>query len=303
VNHESLLVERILPWATARDDVRGLAEVGSRTSTVTADEWADMDLMLLVRDPTLFHDSDDWIHEIGPAWLSLRHPGPFGDLPVRQVLFEGALDFDIVALAAGTLAKRLENPTVAFALGGGFQGGFRALIDKDNEIADLELPPHPPTADPSDISADDFDFVVNDFLFQVVWATKHLRRGELWAVKDDVDGYMKADLARVIEWHTIAIRPGTNIRSGGRYLERWADPRIVERLADTFATYEAADIARALMAMIQLFRDVASETAVALGFSYPEHSHAAVFGWAIKTLSPLETDLSAPNESSRRARN
>ena len=254
--------------------------------------------MLLVRDPILFHDSDDWIHEIGPAWLSLKHPGPFGDLPVRQVLFEGALDFDIVALAAGTLGERLEDPSVAFALGGGFQGGFRALVDKDNEIANLELPHHPSPSDASDITADDFDFVVNDFLFQVVWASKHLRRGELWAAKDDVDGYMKADLAQVIEWHAIAMRPSTNTRSGGRYLERWADPLIVERLADTFAAYEATAIARALIAMIQLFKDVASETAAALGFSYPQESHAVVYRWAIETLSPLAQDLGAPAESS-----
>jgi aminoglycoside 6-adenylyltransferase len=291
VNHETLLVERIIPWATDRDDVRGLAEVGSRTSTVPADEWADMDLMLLVRDPILFHDSDDWIHEIGPAWLSLKHPGPFGDLPVRQVLFDGALDFDIVALAAGTLAKRLEDRAVAFALGGGFQGGFRALLDKDDEIANLELPHHPPPPDPSDLSADEFDFVISDFLFQVVWASKHLRRGELWAAKDDVDGYMKAHLARVIEWHTIAKKLDANTRSGGRYLERWADPLIVERLAATFAAYEAGATARALIATIQLFKDVASETAAALGFSYPEQSHAAVYGWAVETLNPLAPDI------------
>lgn len=287
MSHEKLLVERIIPWATARDDVRGLAEVGSRTSTIPADEWADMDLMLLVRDPILFHDTDNWIHEIGPAWLSLKHPGPFGDLPVRQVLFEGALDFDIVALAAGTLGEKLTDPAVAFALGGGFQGGFRALIDKDNEITSLELPQHPPRSDTSDISAQDFDFVVNDFLFQVVWASKHLRRGELWAAKDDVDGYMKAHLAQVIEWHTIGIRPGTNTRSGGRYLEQWADPTIVERLSETFAAYEAEDIARALIAMIQLFKDVASETAAALGFRYPERAHASVYRWAVETLDPL----------------
>ena len=291
MNHETLLVERIIPWATDRDDVRGLAEVGSRTSTVPADEWADMDLMLLVRDPILFHDSDDWIQEIGPAWLSLKHPGPFGDLPVRQVLFQGALDFDIVALAAGTLGERLMDPAVAFALGGGFQGGFRTLLDKDDEIANLELPHHPPPPDPSDISADEFDFVINDFLFQVVWASKHLRRGELWAAKDDVDGYMKADLARVIEWHTISKKLDANTRSGGRYLERWADPLIVERLAATFAAYEAGAIARALIAMLQLFKDVASETAAALGFNYPEQSHAAVYGWAVETLNPLAPDI------------
>lgn len=293
-----LLSEQIVPWASARDDVRGLAELGSRTSTVPADEWADMDLMVLVRNPGLFHDSDDWIREIGPTWLTLRHPGPFGDLPVRQVLFDGALDFDIVAMEAGTLAKRLEDPSVAFALGGGFQGGFRVLIDKDDEIANLELPHQQPRSNSPDIPLDDFDFVVQDFLFQVVWAAKHLRRGELWAAKDDVDGYMKANLARVIEWHAIAMRPETRTRSGGRYLERWADPWIVERLPATFATYDPAAVARALIAMIQLFEEVATETAQALGLSYPSQAHAEIFRWAVATLSPLADDLGAMNEPS-----
>ena len=291
MNHQTLLDDRIIPWATARDDVRGLAEIGSRTSTTLADEWADMDLILLVRDPLIIHDSDDWIREIGPSWLSLKNHGPVEDLPVRQVLFEDALDFDIVALAAGTLAQKLEDPSVAFALGGGFQGGFRVLIDKDNEIANLVMPHHPSPPDLADISAGDFDLVINDFLFQVVWASKHLRRGELWAAKDDVDCYMKADLARVIEWHTMAMRPSINTRSGGRYLERWADPRIVERLSDTFAVYDAAAVARALIAMIDLFEDVALETASALGFSYPNQSHDAVRRWALETLSPLASEL------------
>ena len=74
-------------------------------------------------------------------------------------------------------------------------------------------------------------------------------------------------------------------------LERWADPLIVDRLSVTFAAYEASAVARALIAMIQLFKDVASETAAVLGFSYPEQSHAAVYGWAIETLSPLASEL------------
>jgi aminoglycoside 6-adenylyltransferase len=147
-----------------------------------------------------------------------------------------------------------------------------------------------------EVSADDFDFVVNDFLFQVVWASKHLRRGELWAAKDDVDGYMKAGLARVIEWHAMTKVPGANTRSGGRYLERWADHQIVERLSDTFATYQAAAVARALIAMIRLFKDVASETAALLGFSYPQRAHDAVYLWAVETLSPLAQDLDAATE-------
>ncbi len=94
------------------------------------------------------------------------------------------------------------------------------------------------------------------------------------------------------------MRPETRTRSGGRYLERWADPWIVERLPATFATYDPAAVARALVAMIQLFEEVATETAEALELSYPLQAHAEIFRWAVATLAPLADDLDAMNEPS-----
>ena len=124
-----------------------------------------------------------------------------------------------------------------------------------------------------------------------MWASKHLRRGELWAAKDDVDGYMKADLAQVIEWHAIANRPGINTRSGGRYLERWADPLIVERLSDTFAAYEATAVARALVRDDRPVPGRGLRNGISSRFfNFPKQAHDAVHRWAVETLSPLASD-------------
>lgn len=283
-SHDELLEDRIIPWAGADDRVRGLAELGSRTHEEPADEWADMDLLLVVADTAPFLDSDAWIDDIAPHWLALRHPGPFPGVPVRQVLFTGALDFDIVPITAGTVADRIAEPHLAELFG----GGFRPLVDKDGELASIEIPRHPPPLSTDDVTRSEFDFVVSDFLFQTVWAAKHLRRGELWAAKDDVDCYMKADLAGMIEWHTVATRPGTRTRGGGRYLERWADDRIVGALPASFAAYEPASVAAALIEMAALFRRVASETAGLLGYTYPDAAHDAVMRWVGECLSVYE---------------
>lgn len=95
-----------------------------------SDAWADMDLLLLVTDPDAIRDRDDWLREIGAVWVALRHPGPLRDLPVRQVMFEGALDFDIVAAPAGRFAEVVANPDARQALG----EGFRPVLDKDGEL-------------------------------------------------------------------------------------------------------------------------------------------------------------------------
>lgn len=269
------------------DSVRAVAELGSRTRG-DVDEWADMDLLLLVRDKTRFIDTDDWIEEIGDYWVAVRHPGPFDDLPVRQVLFEDGLDFDIVPVEAGTLGDRLADPGIAFALTGGYGGGFRVVLDKDGELASTDLHSHqsPPDHRPA-VTREAFDFVVGDFLFQVVWAAKHLRRGELWAVKDDVDCYMKADLVKVLEWEAMTRGETGTVRSGGRYLERWTTPEILDRLPGLFPGYDRRQVADALLAQIDLFGDVGSRVAAELGFQYPHTGHQRIRTWAEACLRPI----------------
>jgi hypothetical protein len=238
-----------------------------------------MDLMLLVTDPDMIRDRDAWIAEIGPFWVALRHPGPLRDLPVRQVMFEGALDFDIVAAPAGRFAEVLANPDARRALGEAFQ----AVLDKDGELASTFIPPLPATDVLPD--AESFGFVANDFLYQTVFVAKRLHRGELWRVKDDVDCYMKGDVLRMIEWHARTRRPGVAVWPEARLLERWADPRVLEALPAVFATYDRASVARALLAMMDLFRWIGLEIAESAGLAYPVAGHDAVSAWVRRAVA------------------
>lgn len=281
--HEELLNSAIIPWAIADDNVTGLAEMGSRVNREPADEWADLDLLILAHDVERILDDDRWITSIGPYWLALKHPGPFEGTPVRQVLFEGGLDFDIVPVTSGSLIQRSDHPAFRALLG----DGFRILIDKEGELEWLPSLPMPEPLAPTDIKEADYHFAVRDFLFQLVWATKHLRRGELWAAKDDVDCYMRAHLAEMLEWHAAADRPGTHTRSGGRHIEDWASDRFVPRFRDTFATYDERGIAAAPIEVMELFHEVAQETAALLGLSYPTASHERIETWMRSTLEPV----------------
>ena len=284
--HDELLNSAIIPWAMADDNVTGLAGLGSRVDQERTDEWADMDLLVLADEIETILDDDRWIRSIAPHWLALKHPGPFDGTPVRQVLFEGGLDFDIVPLTSGSLKQSSADPAIRALLG----DGFSILVDKEGELEALPSLPMPEPLTPSAINGADYDFAVRDFLFQLVWATKHLRRGELWAAKDDVDCYMRTHLAEMLEWHAVAERPGTHTRSGGRHLEDWASERFVPRLRDTFATYDSRGIATALIEVTALFREVAQETAALLGFSYPTTSHEHIETWMRSTLDPVLYD-------------
>jgi aminoglycoside 6-adenylyltransferase len=134
--------------------------------------------------------------------------------------------------------------------------------------------PQPPTQN-------QFLNLVNDFWYHAVWVAKKLRRGELWTAKQCCDSYMKRALLTMIEWHASAASGwSADTWHNGRFLEQWADPRAVDGLRDAFAHYDAADVRRALLASMDLFRWLATETAGRLGYPYPtsadEHVTALV---------------------------
>lgn len=280
IPHWALLSERLVPWAERSDNIRALAILGSTVrSDRPGDEWSDMDLLILATDPALLLDSTEWLDGIGRWWASLRHEAPIPDVVVRQVVFEGAADFDLIVIPAGTLGQRIaEHPEgMAEALG----VGVRVVVDKDGELGGTEFPT-PSAAEAPAPTAERFDWLVNDLLFQFVYAAKHLRRGELWLAKDDIDCYMRGDLRELIEWHARAV--GRAAWSGSRYLEQWADPRVLEALPASFGAYSPQGVATGLVGMMDLLGWFGPEVAAQLGFVYPMEHHDAVDGWLRDTL-------------------
>jgi aminoglycoside 6-adenylyltransferase len=70
----------------------------------------------------------------------------------------------------------------------------------------------------------------------------------------------------------------------GRFLEEWADPRIVARLRHAYAHYDAAEIRRALLATMDLFRLVAQEVTASLDYQYPTEEDAHIVALVASVL-------------------
>jgi len=228
----------------------------------------------------------EWLGEVARPWVTLVHESPVPGIEVRQVLFDGAFDVDLVALPPGALTGLAADPDMAPV----FAQGFRPVVDRDGELgqaaATLAASPAA-TAEPATAVPDEatFAWTVLDFWFQCVWVTKKLRRGELWVAKADADGYLKEHLLQMVAWHaSTAGSHHERVRPDGRYLERWAGPDVVARLGAVYAGYDAEDVARALLATMDLFRDLAVDTADTLGFEYPAGEDRDVTDWVREHL-------------------
>lgn len=277
------LLNQFVAWAEHNPDVRAALLIGSRArQDHPADQWSDIDLIVTITDPQPYIDRGDWLHQIGRVWATHVETTIAG-VTERRVLFDGGFDFDLILVTEQALSRLVQNDLVARVI----RRGIRVLVDKDRIMSRITLPIgsratyQPPTQA-------EFLNLVSSFWFHAAWTAKKLRRGEVWTALMSCDGSMKWLLMRMLEWHTRTV--GTENYDtwfDGRFVEEWADRRALAALTGSFAHYNAADIRRALLESMDLFRWLAQETAAQLTYPYPTQSDEDVTRWVETTLADL----------------
>jgi len=258
------MLDRCVTWAIKRESIRSLAVIGSMShANNSADEWSDIDLLLTSTACDMLRQSDRWLTEIAQPAIMTVERGPDGAVVERRALFKGGQDVDILIMPAGDLQKTVN----ATYIGQIMARGWRELVDKDGELAVLEVASPP---EREGVSETAYSECVNDFFYHVVWTAKKLARGELWTAKRCCDVYMKEHLLRIITWQTQLDTPTVDTFYSGRHIERWAPRAMLCNLARTFAHYELGDIKRALWQTTDLFAQTARALAHRAGYTYCE---------------------------------
>lgn len=279
------LRSRLHEWAQRDARIQAAVAFGSTERTDRpADPWSDLDLLFVVDDEASWLDDLGWVDAIGQSWIRLVNEAPIPGVHVVQVLFAGGYDVDLIPVARAQLAV-ITNPDIGAEL---FGHGFRIVFDRIGAFHGLtgayggvpgatDSGVRPPTAQA-------FDSTVAIFLYQTVWATKRLLRGERWRAHDDVDDYMRDRLLTMVEWHALS-RGVQGVFPESRKLEAWIPPDVAAELPATFAQYDDVSIAQALIRGHALFRRLAREVATGWGFAYPDDADAEIEAWVRARLA------------------
>jgi aminoglycoside 6-adenylyltransferase len=189
------LLASVLEWAQRDDNVLALITTGSTArADGRRDEFSDLDVELVTRDPQQLLDDDAWFEAFGEVWVTMRFDEL--DYPTRLVVYEGGSKVDFTV--AGV--RRLEEMTER--LDPLYERGYRVLVDKASLAGGL--PPASGALRPHATPVQsEFDAVIEEFWFEVTHLPGYLARGELWVVKFR-DWTMKEDLLKMLEWHTVA---------------------------------------------------------------------------------------------------
>jgi len=266
---------RIVEWANSRRDVQAVILLGSQARAEhKADQWSDIDVVLLVDDPDRYLGSAAWLDDLGSPLVTTVEAWALGGGLERRALFRSGMDVDfafVEAAVAPYLVAMTDEPQVQKILG----RGFRVLVDKTDFIkatldgltyagALVEAP-----------SQVEFQNVSNDFWYHVILAAKKLRRGEVWVAKAMCDCHLKKLVVEILAWKTRLTNPGIDTWHEGRFIEEWADPQFLNEFRGAYARYSADDVDRALRSTAELFARLEVDCALLLRLPI-EISHSEI---------------------------
>jgi aminoglycoside 6-adenylyltransferase len=264
------LISRIEIWVKAQQDIQAAIIIGSRARTnVPADDWSDLDLILLADKPDFYIHSENWLNQIHPYSITFLEKTAIGNGIERRVLFSPHYDVDFIILTPEHFSGMLQVKEVQQV----FKKGCKILFDKIDVTNGLKVPDEC-TEEPVLPTKEQYDNLVQDFWYHIVWVSKKMLRGELWVAKECLDSNLKYLLRTMAEWHATAVLNHTPWHNG-RFIEKWGDPRLVDFFPKIFATYNRSDMLKAMMETMEIFRLLATETGTALGYKYPDSADKA----------------------------
>ena len=271
------LIERFTTWVLDRPDVRSALIVGSQArADRPADSLSDLDLAVIVTDPSIYLSDTNWLRRFGEPGLTFVESTADGNFRERRVLFRDGRDVDFSLLPAAVVQQMLVQRVPA-EIADVLRRGFRILVDKDGlarRLTDRARWPENPETLPTELS---WIETSHDFFYHVVLTAKKAKRGELWVAKSTCDGYLKNLILRLIEWHA-KTKNDRDTWHKGRFLEQWAEPEVLQELPSTFAGYTRADVQRALLANLRFYERFGREVACALEYRFPDEAYSFAAG-------------------------
>ncbi|MBN1200627.1 MAG: aminoglycoside 6-adenylyltransferase [Anaerolineae bacterium] len=262
-------IERICVWSQQTEEIKGTIIIGSQARDISrADQWSDLDLMVLVQTPDLFLKKNQWLGRFGNVVCAYNHITPLysssWDWCVKRVLFDDNRDIDFSILPYEHLDEIVAiNQTIMLkghqviydAHAPLLESSFGALKTADQDSA-ATLP-----------TEDEWRNTINDLLYHIIWAFKKIKRQELWVAVSDINQHISSLLLRLIEWHTESItHQPTTIAYHGRFLEMRATGEVISRLRHCFTTYDSENAIETLGHLIDFTLFISQELHESSGY-------------------------------------
>ncbi|WP_166703040.1 aminoglycoside 6-adenylyltransferase [Bacillus albus] len=261
---EKEMMELILGVANEDDRVRAVGMNGSRAnSNVPKDNFRDYDIVYLVSDFQSFLNNPDWVDVFGKR-IIMQTPEDMELIPPELdgrftylMLFEDGNRIDLMLIPIEEKNEYCSEDGLTII-----------LLDKDKKMPKLDEPTNKGywVKKPSAVF---FADCCNEFWWISTNVAKGLWREEILYAYEHLNS-VREMLLTMLEWKVgIETNFSLSVGKNSKYLERYVNKDIWERLLKTYPNGEYKQVWNSLFEMIRLFEQVAIEVADILEYQYP----------------------------------
>ena len=269
MDHDATISE-LIAWGEQQTDVIAMILTSTRAvPSAPVDRFSDYDVIVITNDINTRFTDRSWLSAFGNVvidwWDPLETDPESGLLTTGNIVYySGTRKIDFTLWLPEMCHHVVRHfPTELDA-------GYQVLLDKSGLTANW------PTASGHGyaISLPEcarYREAVNDFFIGVPYVVTALLRGEILPAKWVLDYDMRYEyLLPMLEWYAVILH-GPQVRIGnlGKGLQKLLPENVWRRLEQTYAGMDLAENRIALGAMVELFRDVATEVGATIGCEYP----------------------------------
>ena len=260
--------DKIIEWANNEDHIRAVILIGSRARDLQPDALADYDISIFTHNALIYTQDDLWLSKIGKAWICVHENVLWKEkrYPSRLVIFEDGIKGDFTFYPMDVLNEIIESSTLPEH----YRLGYNVWVDKDHLTARMPKPSRVMTRTRKP-SEEEFIRIVNEFWFEAYHVGVYLKRGALWQAKYRAGGIYDHFLLKMIEWNELAkVNFDKDIPPMGKRMQEWVGKNTWDSLYQVFGHFDSEDSWKALLKTIELFRELAVDTAKRMGYRYPK---------------------------------
>ncbi len=283
---EQTVINKLVTWAEGKPDIRAVILTSSRAKpNATLDEFSDYDVIFVAEDIKPYLEDENWLDDYGKVLVVYRDPVhlEYGfERFTRVTYYRDYSRIDYTLWPAGLMKHVASMPRLPDYL----DDGYKILLDKDNLAKGIKPPtyrayiPKPPTSK-------EYLEIIDNFYNEVMYVAKSIRRDNIFAVKLNMDHWMKqAYLRTMLEW-LMEIENGWKVKIGvyGKGLKNLTRPELWAELESTYCGADKDENWVALFKTINLFSRIAKEVGKGLGYDYPEELETRVLEYLQKVKS------------------
>ena len=258
---ENEVLTQLIDFANVDDKVRAVILNGSRANpNVEKDIFCDYDVVFSVTDPDYYLRNQAWIQRFGELVIMQQNDDKIGGRNKYFFLmqFKDGVRIDLSFDPVECITQTIANDSLT-----------KVLLDKDKVIKPLPLP-NDSIHNVQKPTETEFNKVMNEVWWIQTYIAKGLWRDELPLVRYMYDVIMQDCIVKLLSWY-VGIQHDWKVNVGkcGRWHNKYLSQSLFNEFKATYSGASYEQIWTALSNAGKLIRQVGTEVAHDLGYTYP----------------------------------